>query len=266
MNDAVLFSSSLTINREEVTRTSTNSGLLLRRENESGESESYIAGVDYNYDSRRIEPDERTHHILGLSFDCACVGSDANYVRGDVSYTNITRLGLEDKSQLISRIKLGAVQSFDAYTTRTNDRYLISTNDLRGYSYRGVGPRDTVIPSNSTGNPIPANASHGDALGGNRFALASTEARFGLGLPEQYRITGAAFIDAASVWDIDFPSEAIRQQAVLTDDAFDIRGAAGFSIIWQSALGPLRFNWTKAFSAASYDKTDNFAFTLATNF
>ena len=63
-------------------------------------------------------------------------------------------------------------------------------NKIRGFEPNGIGPRDLGSVNQ-------------DALGGNLFAVARFEADFPLGLPEEYGITGGAFLDVGSVWSLD---------------------------------------------------------------
>jgi outer membrane protein insertion porin family len=42
--------------------------------------------------------------------------------------------------------------------------------------------------------------------------------------------------------------------------------AIGFSIFWDTALGPLRFNFSRALETQPYDITRDFDFTVETRF
>ena len=46
-----------------------------------------------------------------------------------------------------------------------------------------------------------------DALGGNAYAVVRLEAEFPLPVPEEYGISGGAFIDYGSVWDVGAPEQ-----------------------------------------------------------
>ncbi|HAQ46840.1 MAG TPA: hypothetical protein DCR25_05915, partial [Rhodobacter sp.] len=50
------------------------------------------------------------------------------------------------------------------------------------------------------------------------------------------------------------------------DDSFNLRSAAGVSLFWSTPIGPLRFNWSRAFEKQSYDRVQNFDLTLSTKF
>ena len=117
---------------------------------------------------------------------------------------------------------------------------------MRGFEAGGIGPRD---------------ADSGDALGGNKFAVARLEAEFPLGLPEEYGISGGLFVDHGSVWDVgnDFGAD------VLYND-YTARTVAGVSLFWRTPLGPLRFNFSEPIDVQSEDKAKNFDVTISTSF
>ena len=47
---------------------------------------------------------------------------------------------------------------------------------------------------------------------------------------------------------------------------FSLRHVVGFSILWDSALGPLRLDFSKALKKEKRDKEQNFSFTISTDF
>jgi outer membrane protein insertion porin family len=49
-------------------------------------------------------------------------------------------------------------------------------------------------------------------------------------------------------------------------DTSDVRLSTGFSIIWNSPLGPLRADIAQALLKADFDKTEIFRFGASTNF
>src|SRR5690606_6214573 len=103
---------------------------------------------------------------------------------------------------------------------------------IRGFEPKGIGPRDGGTDG------------YRDALGGNAFAVARFEADFPLGLPEEYGITGGAFLDVGSVWSLD-DTDGIGGVGSV-DDSFKPRVAVGLSLLWNTPMGPLRFNFSRA--------------------
>jgi outer membrane protein insertion porin family len=78
---------------------------------------------------------------------------------------------------------------------------------------------------------------------------------------------GAIFLDAGSLYD---PSEqaldAVAREGSFILNTSDVRMSTGFSIIWQSPLGPLRADIAEALLKADFDKTEIFRFGASTNF
>lgn len=50
------------------------------------------------------------------------------------------------------------------------------------------------------------------------------------------------------------------------DDSLELRSAVGFSIFWDTALGPLRFNFSRAIDTLPYDRTREFDLTIEARF
>jgi outer membrane protein insertion porin family len=148
----------------------------------------------------------------------------------------------------------GALETLNG-DSHYSDRFFLSSRQLRGFDTFGVGPRDLASPNE-------------DALGGNYFAVARFEAAFPLGLPEEYGISGGVFYDIGSVWGLDDTAGGPASAATPTtvDDDLYWRSAVGFSIFWDTALGPLRFNFSRALQKQPYDETRDFDFTVETRF
>ena len=50
------------------------------------------------------------------------------------------------------------------------------------------------------------------------------------------------------------------------DDSMNLRSAIGLSVFWDTPIGPLRFNFTKALAKEDYDKEQTFDLTISTQF
>ncbi|MGB7320786.1 MAG: BamA/TamA family outer membrane protein, partial [Albidovulum sp.] len=141
----------------------------------------------------------------------------------------------------------GALITRGGRDSRLLDRFT-GNGKIRGFEPNGIGPRDIAATNN-------------DAVGGNYFAAARLEAEFPLGLPEEYGISGGLFADVGSVWGLDNTTGT-----GLIDDDFHLRSSIGFSVFWDTLLGPLRFNFSKAINKEIYDKEQSFDFTVSTRF
>jgi len=115
-----------------------------------------------------------------------------------------------------------------------------------------------------------------NTLRGNYFAVAKLEAEFPLGIPEEYGIRGGAFLDVGSVWGLDNTDvrltggdakedgPTIPTPAV--DDGLKLRAAAGVSVLWDTPIGPLRFNFSRDVVKEDYDIPRSFDLTISTRF
>ncbi|MBT8411560.1 MAG: BamA/TamA family outer membrane protein, partial [Octadecabacter sp.] len=82
------------------------------------------------------------------------------------------------------------------------------------------------------------------------------------GLPEEYGLSGGVFADFGSVWGLDNTAGTGGP----ADDGFSLRSSIGFSLFWETVLGPLRFNFSRALMTESYDRTRDFDFTVEARF
>jgi outer membrane protein insertion porin family len=66
-----------------------------------------------------------------------------------------------------------------------------------------------------------------------------------------------------SVWDVG-PAGAFA--STLSGDNQSWRAAAGFSLFWDTPIGPLRFNFSRPLRKEAFDKQQNFDLTVSTRF
>ncbi|MEO0672438.1 MAG: BamA/TamA family outer membrane protein, partial [Pseudomonadota bacterium] len=104
----------------------------------------------------------------------------------------------------------------------------------------------------------------GDALGGQTYWATTAEVRFPFPLvPTELGITGAVFADAGSVFGA---TSFAKTAAPGLDDDASVRASVGASLLWNSPLGPLRFDYAFPLLKEDYDKTQNFRFGASTKF
>jgi outer membrane protein insertion porin family len=148
---------------------------------------------------------------------------------------------------------------------RLTDLFFKGGETIRGFERAGYGPRD-ACESPITGKRV-SNCSQ-DALGGELFWATTAEVRFPFPyVPDSLGMQGAIFVDAGSLWQ---PSglavEAVNQEGSFIFDSAQVRLSTGFSLIWQSPLGPLRADFAEALLKADFDETEFFRFGASTNF
>ena len=233
--------------------TSSNSSPILQRE--AGSSIRSSVGFTYVWDDRNSGLHPNGGVMVQFGNDLAGLGGDVRVVQTSVKALAETKV-LHGDMTVRASFEGGMVTSYGDYVTRVTDRYL-SAGTLHGFEPNGIGPRDL-------------NANNQDALGGNYFSAAHLEASFPLGLPEEYGISGGAFVEAGSIWGLDDTQGLAKIGGTpadgTVDDSFHIRTVAGLSLYWTTPLGPLRFDFTRAGAKESYDKEQTFDFTIATKF
>jgi len=215
---------------------------------EQGERVLSFVGLQYAYDTRNggLDPTRGVRLQFGLEY--AGLGGDTEYLRASF-------LGIAEQQVLREDVTLrasfegGALEMLSG-SSRLSDRFFLSSRQMRGFDAFGLGPRDT-------------RATNEDALGGNFFTVARFEAAFPLGLPDEYGISGGLFYDIGSVWGLD---NKVGAGGALVDDSQQFRSSIGVSIFWNTAIGPLRFNFSRALEFESYDRTRDFDLTVETRF
>ena len=206
-------------------------------------------GYTYTYDTRRTGLDPTAGVLFEFSQDLAGLGGDAEYLRTTAKLTG-QRLAFNEEVTLRATIEGGYLATRGGNSLAI-DRFLLNPQILRGFEPGGIGPRDA-----SAGNAD-------DALGGNIYVAARLEAEFPIGLPDQLGIRGAVFYDIGNLWDLKDANPG-NLATVGADGSF--RHVIGFSILWDSIIGPLRFNFSDAIKKESFDREQNFDLTIQTTF
>lgn len=222
---------------------------IIIRETQQGQDGALLTsalGATYEFDNR----------ITGLNPDSSLLlrfGLEMGGLGGDTEFLTATALAVAEKKVFNEEMTVraifegGMIHAFGDEGTRVTDRFF-GRGKIRGFEPNGIGPRDGTDQE--------------DALGGNMFAVARFEADFPLGLPEEYGITGGMFADIGSVWSLDDTAGL----AGTVDDSFNPRVSVGLSFLWETPIGPLRFNFAKALVKEDYDKDQFFDLSIATKF
>lgn len=224
---------------------------------ENGSRTTTGLGLGYTFDRRNSPVDPTAGFIFTFDQTIAGLAGDNDYYRAVANAKGYRSL-FNEEVVLSAELEGGYIKSFGDGTTSINDRFQLGGNNLRGFRSFGIGPRVTSADPNNPGTNFD------EALGGNFYALARLEASFPIGFPEEYGIYGGLFFDVGSVWGLDTPS-AGGVSASSAD--FELRSAVGISIFWDTAFGPLRFNFSKPVEyVRGVDKTETFNFTIDTRF
>ncbi|MDG1280254.1 MAG: outer membrane protein assembly factor BamA [Pseudorhodobacter sp.] len=220
---------------------------ILKEEEAGGGQFASSIGYSVNYDTRTNGLNPNGGVLLRFGQDFAGLG-------GDLQYISTTALALAERRILNDDVTLrvvaeGGMINMVKGNSRVTERFF-ANGKIRGFEGNGIGPRDLE-------------ADNEDGLGGNMFAVARFEAEFPIGLPEEYNIKGGAFFDVGSVWGLD---NTKGTNDVTVDDSANLRATIGVSLFWDTPVGPLRFNLSRALKKEDYDKTRAFDLTLSSQF
>jgi outer membrane protein insertion porin family len=219
--------------------------------NDEGTNLTSSIGYAFTYSTigRGLDPTRGVRLRFGQ--ELAGLGGDTEFVKTTAS-AQYQQAVANEEVVLNLALEGGVLTSLGGTESLQANRFFNSQSIIRGFESAGIGPRDLVAGD--------------DALGGNRFVAARFEAQFPIGiLPDEYGISGAAFVDAASVWGLDDTAGG-PTGADPVDDDFFLNSAVGVGILWDTQIGPLRFNFTRALNKRSYDQEQTFDLTIETRF
>ncbi len=224
-------------------------GTVVQNEIDAGEQFSSALGYTYSYDSRNSGLNPNAGVLLEFSQDFAGLGGDSEYIRTTAKVVGQRRVFSEEVTLRASLE--GGLLAWSGGTNRTIDRFAVGPSILRGFEPGGIGPRDNSGSGDS------------DPLGGNIYVAARFEAEFPVGLPEEYGIRGAVFYDVGNLWDL---SDVNLAGGSVVGEGGSFRHVIGVSILWDTVVGPLRFNFTNALRKEDFDQEQTFDLTLSTTF
>ncbi len=245
-NSSMQLRYTLTNSELEVDAADAIAGSLIDAEAARGDLWKSSLGYSYRYDTRRSGLDPTRGLLFEFGQDFGGVGGDYTFVKTTAKAVAETRVWHEEVT-LRAVLEGGALYSPNS-DSRVDDRFIVTSRNIRGFKPYGIGPREYQ------------SGVQNDALGGNFFAVARFEAEFPLGLPEELGIRGGLFYDVGSLWDLD------QTSANVIYNDFSLRHVIGASIFWETPLGPLRFNFTKALKKEEFDQEQNFDFTISAQF
>lgn len=220
------------------------SSQVLLDEQALGRQNFWTVGYTYSYDSRTTGLNPNAGVLFRFAQDFSVAG-DKKYLKSSVFAGAETKV-LNEEVTLRAIFEGGVLNSLNDTNSSIVDRFSVN-GKMRGFEPNGIGPRDIT-------------GGKDDPLRGNYFALARFEADFPLGLPDEYGLNGGVYFDVGSVWGLD------NDLGGTIDDSLIWRSAIGVSLFWDTAIGPLRFNFSKPIDFESYDKTQSFDLTVSTTF
>jgi len=168
----------------------------------------------------------------------------------------------------------GQINSFGGNEALIINNFNQGPSLVRGFAPSGIGPRDISDPYN-----IQASA-----LGGTSYYGASAEVDFPVfGLPREIGLKAGIFADAGNLigysgptnfsnflgYTYCPPSGTLPITQLSCANVWDpnlIRTSVGVSLIWNSPMGPIRFDFALPITKGKYDQTQFFNFSGGTTF
>ena len=210
-------------------------------QDEEGDSwRSYVSN-EYFYDRLNNRNTPTEGYYARLQNDLAGFGGDTRFLRTSVGagyYWPITGSWIGSL-----RSEVGYIFGIGDDVTVV-DRFFLGGDSFRGFSTRGVGPRDRNTD---------------DSLGGNLLYSGTAELSFPLGLPEELGLRGRLFSDFGAVTGLDNSSNNV-------DDSAAPRVSVGTGLTWRSPLGPIALDFAVPVLKESFDKVEQFRFSFGTRF
>ncbi|WP_093914970.1 outer membrane protein assembly factor BamA [Sulfitobacter marinus] len=233
---------------EMIARDPAEHGPVIGNDIAAGSQTASSVGYTFSYDTRRAGIDPTTGMLLQFGQDFAGLGGDAKFVKTTAKIVGEKQI-FNEEITLRASLEGGAL-AWNEGTNRVVDRFLLAPSIMRGFEAGGIGPRDQ-------------SGSFDDPLGGNLYVVARFEAEFPIGLPEEYGINGGVFYDVGNLWDL---SDVNTTGGNIVGEDGSFRHVIGFSIFWETPVGPLQFNVSKALQKETYDEDQSFEVTLRTQF
>ncbi|WP_460450965.1 outer membrane protein assembly factor BamA [Alsobacter sp. SYSU BS001988] len=216
-------------------------------------------GYTVNYNTLDNNKNPRSGFYGEVKQDFAGLGGDSRWVRttGEARYYR----ELSDDFVGLLKVQGGNIFGKDL---RITDQFFLGPSLVRGFAPSGIGPRDASDPKNN-------------ALGGTTYFGGSAEVQFPIfGLPRELGFKGAVFADAGTLFGYKgktnfaglIPPTAVAGYPTTINviDDHQIRSSVGGSLLWQSPLGPIRFDLAYPITKAKDDRTQIFRFSGGTSF
>jgi outer membrane protein insertion porin family len=173
--------------------------------------------------------------------DLAGLGGDVNFLRTteDVRYYQ----SLSSDLTGMVRAQGGYITSYGGQQVPLIDSFFGGPQLVRGFAPNGFGPRD-LTPGTTMDN-----------VGGSAYWATTAELQSNIpGVPQEYGLKAAAFVDSGSVFryagPTTFPGSA---QSMQVANANVLRSSVGAGLTWASPFGALTVSYAVPVTKAAYD-------------
>ncbi len=245
--------------------------------------------IAYNSLNNSVRPSSGQRFIFSQSL--AGLGGSVKYLRSTANYDvffpfDLGKLGnnwvLRLGAQAGHIMTLGGDQGI-----RLTDRFNLGTPQFRGFTFRGIGPRDCAFSdaTNSCESTQGQGNTRGLGLGGNYYYKGTAELEVPLGTAaSELGLRTSLFVDVGALWKLDLSKEIRNSRTTVRDVNGNIlsatpldftriggntakpRVAVGIGVSWNSPFGPFRIDLSRALRKDPADETETFQFNVGTSF
>lgn len=205
---------------------------------------SVTNSLTYDRTDSRVLP--KNGYLLTGSQEFAGLGGNTKFLKHEMDGKYFKSFS-ENKYTLKFSASAGHIKGVQGKKVRISDRFNLGDYSLRGFASGGIGPRDRRTE---------------EGFGGQKYYTLSSEFNFPVGLPEEFNVTGAVFVDAGSLWDAD--SKAVTNEGFHNDKS--LRASVGFGVLWVTKIAPIRVDYAFAIKKKKYDETQHFHIKFSTHF
>ena len=231
--DKIFLNPGVGIDYDRVDANSDASTIIKKREG-SYYTSKFFYNISKNTKNRDIMPTEG--HVFGAG-QTFSIFSDVPYINNKI-FGSVYHEYIDNFIGSI-KYKLESINGVNK-DVKFSDRLFVGSNNLRGFSNRGIGPK-----------------LDNDFIGGNYSFYSSFSSTIPNGMPEKWNATTNIFLDTANVWGVDDNS---------TDDSNFLRSSIGVGLSWISPLGPLSISYAQPITNKSSDDIEQFNFKIGSAF
>ena len=231
-----------------------------------------LVGYTLNYSTLDNPRDPHSGVYAELKQDFAGLGGASKFVRS----TGEARYYREFLDDVVGFVKVqgGNITGWGGKDLLLTDHFNLGPSLVRGFAPGGIGPRDLgcFIAGCTPDLAFVKN----NPIGGTNYFGATAEVQFPIGLPKEIGVKGALFADAGTLFNYAgkthfgnpvspctgniIVAPQLQSNCVNPYDDRKIRASVGASLLWQSPLGPIRFDYAFPLAKGKYDRTQAFRF------
>ncbi|MDR1009016.1 MAG: outer membrane protein assembly factor BamA [Rickettsiales bacterium] len=246
-NDNLYHRFRLTARHDEAVNVDPNIGGSLAQG--TGTKDTYRVGHTITYRNQIVDyvNDTKRGHVISYGTDYAGFGGDKNFVKNDATAKQY--FSFFDGTWMLGVLgEAGKIDALGGTLLASSDRYRLGGDNLRGFSYNGIGARPE--------SPYYQSYSYG----GNWHLNGTFQLNFPIGFPKKARVAGYVFYD----WGYMGAPDLASFNGVLYDNT--LRTSVGYGISWGSPLGEINLSWGTPINYQPYDRKQRFLFSIGSRF